>query len=213
MTKRSQFSERFGRQAMIALVFTDIIDSTVMARALGNEAWAELVEKHFARARYHMAYYGGYQVKLIGDCSMVAFPTADKALLFALAFLEDTGDPSIFIRAGIHVGTVTELRDDIIGIMVHYTQRVIGAMKGCGVALSDRAKSEIEDQLGPNIKGLGDFKPLPHHGLKGFPNDEVLWEIVTPAIKAQRLRRGRHGSPRVAASERVAKQNGTARGC
>jgi adenylate cyclase len=186
VTKRSQVSKRFGKEATIALIFTDIVDSTVRVRELGTKDWVELVEKHFEQANVFEGCFDGCEVKRIGDACMIVFPTAEKALRFSIAFLKDPGHPSIVIRAGIHVGTVQVSGDDVYGVMVNYTRRVIEAMKGCGIALSDRARWDIEDQLGPALEGLGEFRPLPHDGLKGFP-DEVLWEFVIPKEKAQRI--------------------------
>jgi len=207
--------EWVGRErSIIALVFTDIIDSTVIGKRLGDPAWIEALIKHFERARHYIAQYGGHEVKLVGDSCMVAFPTADKALLFALAFLEDTGDPLITIRAGIHVGTVRVLENDIYGLMVNYTSRAQHAMKVCGIAFSPAAKTEIESQLGDAIKELGKIRVLQHEPLKGFrPDEQLLWEIVTLEIRTQRLGRARSGRPESRHNGNVAKRNGTQRGC
>lgn len=215
MTESNSLREWLGgERAIIALVFTDIIDSTVIGKRLGDPAWIEVLIKHFERARHYIAQCGGYEVKLVGDSCMVAFLTADKALRFALALLNDTGDPLISIRAGIHVGTVRVVENDIYGLMVNYTSRVQHAMKRCGIAFSPAAKSEIESQLGDAVKNLGKISVLDHDGLRGFRLDEqLLWEIVTPEIKAQRPGKPRSGRPESRHNGGVAKQNRTARGC
>lgn len=169
-----------NESSIVALVLTDIIDSTTTASRLGDGAWIELVKKHFARARQYLASYGGYEVKFIGDGCMVAFPTADKALLFALAFHKDTGDPSISIRAGIHVGPVRVEENDIYGSMVNYTARVLHAMNRSGIALSGAARSEIENQLGRPVTDISKIRVLHHDRLKGLSSEEHFWEIMIP---------------------------------
>lgn len=164
---------------IMALVLTDIIDSTVIGRRLGDAAWIQVVKKHFERARHYKAQYDGYEVKLVGDSCMIAFPTADKALRFALGLLKDTGDPSISIRAGIHVGRVQVMGNDIYGLMVNDTARVHHAMNRSGIALSAAAKAEIERQLG--VKDLGKIRVLHDARLNEFRSEEhPLWEIMIP---------------------------------
>ena len=115
---------------MVALVFTDIVDSTALGNQLGDERWIEVLLPHFAQARDLMNNYDCYEIKIIGDSFMVAFRTAVDALDFALAFHNDTGDQRVRIRAGIHVGPVRIIEDDMYGMMVNYTKRVKGGKKG-----------------------------------------------------------------------------------
>ena len=149
---------------------------------LGDRSWIELLKEHFKKARHYTELNGGYEVKLIGDACMVAFRTADAALEFALAFAADTGHPRISIRAGIHVGDVRIVENDIYGVMVNYTFRVQHAMKGSGIAVSTPAKLRIEHELGGNIRGRFDIIPLSlDQPLKGFPQDQqALWQIAEP---------------------------------
>lgn len=192
MTEHSQIIKRYGKEAILAVEFTDIIGSTVMSRELGNEEWLKRLKKHFARIRFHARCHGGLVIKLDGDGCLIVFPTADKALLFSIALSKDTGHPSISIRAAFHVGPVQVFRDDIFGVAVSYTRRVEETLKafrkGSGIAFSKRAKSQIEEQLGrPKLKRLGETTRLRHNGLKGFRKCEVLWEIEIPEMKAKRL--------------------------
>lgn len=175
----------------IALAFTDIVGSTEMAISNGDRLWIDLLMEHFKKARYYKELNGGYEVKLIGDACMVAFRTADAALEFAMAFAKDTGHREISIRAGIHVGEVRIVENDIYGVMVNYTFRVQHAMRHSGIALSTQAKLRIEHEWGRNMRGL-DIIPLkPEEPLRGFPEDQqVLWQIRThvtsPIIGHQR---------------------------
>src|SRR5947209_14938092 len=95
-----------GSSRMVALVFTDIVESTTLGNQLGDEQWIELILKHFTQGRVLIEKFNGHEIKLIGDAFMVAFRTAVDALDFALAFHDDTGDARIKIRIGIHVRPV-----------------------------------------------------------------------------------------------------------
>lgn len=158
----------------LALVFTDIVGSTALCLGLGDEQWIELLIKHFAQARKHLGSYDHYDIKVIGDSFMVVFRTAADALNFALAVHSDTGDEQIRIRAGIHVGPVRILDNDIYGGMVNYTSRVMGWLEGDGIALSNTAKENVAQILGPRASlRFVDYQA----NLKGFPEAQRLWRV------------------------------------
>jgi class 3 adenylate cyclase len=147
----------------IALLLTDIIGSTNFIKAHGNNAWLEPLRRHFGRAREIRDRCEGREIKLIGDAYMVAFKTADKALQFAREFVANTGDPKIFIRAAIHVGDVWIFENDIYGVMVNFTARLIETVKDIPrnlepsrIVVSDAAFNRIKETLGD--KSINDFR-------------------------------------------------------
>src|SRR2546430_17301938 len=79
-----------GTSRILAIVFTDIVDSTRLGLALGDEHWIEVLRKHVSKARSLMNPDSCYEIKMIGDSFMVAFRSATDALDFALAFHRDT---------------------------------------------------------------------------------------------------------------------------
>jgi class 3 adenylate cyclase len=175
----------FRGQGMIALVLTDILDSTYLEKRMGTTAWKKLLKKHFERARFYKRRYGGAEVKRIGDSIMIAFPTADKALLFALEFNADTGDPLIRIRIGINVGTVQLSGEEICGLMINYLSRMLSVREQSGIIFTQAAKRNIESQLGAKIEDLGRIEPFAHPPLRGFEDDEqVLYEIIPAGCHA-----------------------------
>lgn len=217
MIEQSQIRRRFGKQAILAVVFTDIIGFTVMNGLLGNKESLKRTKKYYAKVRFHARCYGGVVVKLEGDGCLIVFSTAEKALLFSIALLKDTGHPSISVRAAFHVGPVHVFGEDIFGVAVNYTKRVEETLKafrkGPAIGFSETAKSQIEQQLGRSeLKKLGEIRRLHHNGLKGFRKGEVLWEIVTPEIKAWRLGRTLAVSQKSRHSEAALRRNGDPRG-
>jgi class 3 adenylate cyclase len=107
-----------GTSKILALVFTDVVESTALGRALGDERWMQVLRKHFAKARSLMSSDKCYEIKMIGDSFMVAFRSAIDAVDFAVAFHADTGDKCVRIRAGIHVGPIRVFENDLFGMMV-----------------------------------------------------------------------------------------------
>src|SRR5260370_40407906 len=105
----------YDPRATLAIVFTDIIDSTKLARSVGDREMFDMLVNHFAAARSFCLLHDGFEIKLIGDAYMVVFKSADPASQFALASQANTGDSRIAIRVGIHVGQVRIRDNDIYG--------------------------------------------------------------------------------------------------
>lgn len=170
-----------GNSRIVALLFTDIVDSTTLGNQLGDEQWIEVLLVHFARARELMKTYDCFEIKIIGDSFMVAFRTAVDALDFALAFHADTGDERVKIRAGIHVGPVRIIGDDMYGMMVNYTKRVESTDNSSWVVLSNEAKNHIDYE-----KAMRHSK-LKFRGrrllFKGFPLAQLVWVVIEPPIR------------------------------
>jgi hypothetical protein len=56
-------------RVLATVLFTDIIDSTQRAAALGDQAWKDLVERHHALVREHLAAYRGSEIDTAGMAS------------------------------------------------------------------------------------------------------------------------------------------------
>jgi class 3 adenylate cyclase len=82
----------------LTLVFTDIVDSTLIGKKLGDRRWINDLFNHFSQARSLTAFVDCFVVKVIGDSLMMAFRTSTDAVDFAVAFLMDTGVDYIGIR-------------------------------------------------------------------------------------------------------------------
>jgi class 3 adenylate cyclase len=179
-----------GARATLAIVFTDIIDSTDLARELGDATMYEMLVKHFEYARNACDTYNGYEVKLIGDAYMAAFRNADDALQFGKLFWAVTGDSRIAIRVGIHVGQVRIKDNDIYGLQVNLAARLshVEVRGETGIFVSTSAKRDIESEYGSGQKDVRFGGPLPVR-LKGFDGREGVWQVITEEIMRARRKR------------------------
>jgi len=183
--QKAKLEDWAGPSKQFALVFTDIIGSTVLGNELGDEQWTDLLVKHFAQARKLMSSLDCHEIKVIGDSFMVVFRTAVEALDFALAFYSDTGDERIEIRVGIHVGPARIIEDDLFGTMVNYTKRVESqATRRCRIVLSDVAKSHIDLEKAARHSSL-QFLPRTAK-LDGFTEPQNVWGVSRHSIGATR---------------------------
>jgi class 3 adenylate cyclase len=193
-----------GKSEILALVFTDIVDSTNLWRELGDKQCIELIRRHIMRGRFLVSWHKGFEIKLIGDAFMVAFRNTVDALNFALDFQENTGDEQIKIRAGIHVGRIRIIENDLFGMMVNYTKRVESEAEPGGITLSNEAKTHIDAEKDPRHSKLFfvDFSKT----LKGFDTPQKLWHAYTEPMMAMLARFDRYLSKSTVSSHTKASQ-------
>ncbi len=109
---------------LTTLLFTDVVDSTERAAALGDEAWRARLDRHDDLVAHHLRRFRGRRVKSMGDGVLATFDSPGRAIRCALALRDGIRSLELEIRAGLHTGE-TEIRgDDVAGIAVHVAARV-----------------------------------------------------------------------------------------
>lgn len=167
-----------GAQVTLAIVFTDIVGSTALGEKIRDEAMNEVRRAHFVRGRILIEQFEGRAIKTIGDSFMVAFKNACAALDYARAFQADTGHRQVRIRAGIHIGPMHVEEGDVFGGTVNFAARVVGAIQGAEIWLSDRAKEDVDRVGAAQHRSLAWQR---HEGvaMKGFTGKWTLWAVGT----------------------------------
>src|SRR5215472_2798809 len=166
----------------LAIVLTDIVGSTALGRALGDEQMNGVRRAHFGHSRALLAQHAGREIKTIGDSVMAVFRSIGAALDYAHALYLDPGHTTLQargVRAGIHIGSVDVVGEDIFGTEVDVAARVVGGIEGAEIWLSDQAKRDLERAGARRHRGL---QWLSHDGveLKGIGR-ERLWSLM-PAV-------------------------------
>lgn len=163
----------------LTLVFTDIVDSTLIGKKLGDRRWIEDLFVHFSQARSLTAFADCFVVKAIGDSLMMAFRTSTDAVDFALAFLMDTGVDHIGIRVGINSGQVHLRENDIYGLNVNFTSRIQHAVPGEGILVSNSVMRDYQKTFGLDSP----VKFIPRKvNLKSF-GEETLYFTFGPGCR------------------------------
>jgi len=170
----SPFFSSAGSEGTMTLVFTDIVDSTVLAESIGDTAWAETVGGHETAIRNLTATHGGRVIKFLGDGSMLAFESARAAVRAAVDIQRATADSPFAIRIGIHTGETIRTADDVLGLTVNKAAR-IASTAGAGQIL---ASSTTRDMVG-SLDGVQIGEPQ-IVSLKGFSDTHQIvllqWE-------------------------------------
>jgi class 3 adenylate cyclase len=155
-----------------AVVFTDIVGSTEHLAQVGDRAWQELLASHDARAKAAIKEHGGRFVKSTGDGVLATFEGPAQAVRAAAAIGDSIGDLRIRIRAGVHVGEVESVEDDVIGVTVHVAARV-AALAGADEVL---VSATVKDLVAGSALA---FEDAGEHDLKGVPDRWHLYRVVS----------------------------------
>jgi class 3 adenylate cyclase len=124
-------------------LFSDIVRSTNLVEALGDEAWGHLLRWHDETLRSLFASYTGQEVKQVGDGFFVVFERAVSAIECAVAIqraLERHRREHGFspqVRIGLHEAQIVREGHDYHGSGVHVAAR-IGALAEAGEILASR---------------------------------------------------------------------------
>jgi class 3 adenylate cyclase len=160
---------------LATLLFTDLVDSTVIASQLGDVAWRELLSRHFEAVRAQVERFGGREVKTTGDGFLATFAGPAQALHCAVAICRAANREGLHLRAGVHVGEVELVGSDVRGVAVHEAARIMAKAGEDEILVS-----EITRTLALT-SGLV-FQDRGHHTLKGFPGQ---WRLFAYLANAQ----------------------------
>lgn len=148
-------------RVLATLLFTDLVDSTALAARLGDLRWRELLSGHFVGARAELERFGGREVKTTGDGLLATFDSPGRALRCAAAIRTVAKRERLQIRAGIHVGEVEVVGDDIRGVAVHIAQRIMASAGADEIVVSEATRVlavasglQFEDRGARRLKGL-----------------------------------------------------------
>ena len=128
---------------LATVLFTDIVGSTAVASAAGDQAWAALVEQHHRVVRGHLARYRGTEMDTAGDGFVATFDGPARAVRCALAVVADVRHLSIEIRAGVHTGEMQMIDGKAGGIAVSLGARVAATAGPGEVLVTSTVKTSL----------------------------------------------------------------------
>jgi class 3 adenylate cyclase len=148
-------------------VFTDIIGSTALLEAIGDEAWTDLRRWHDEELRRCIAAHDGEEVDHTGDGFFVAFDDAGSAIACAreiqrrLAQHRREHGFAPQVRIGVHAAEASRAGETYTGMGVHVAAR-IGALAGGGEILASASTVEglegleLDDRRPASLKGVSE---------------------------------------------------------
>ena len=159
-------------RVLATVLFTDIVDSTGRAAALGDREWRRTLDRHDELARSEVARWRGTFVKSTGDGILARFESPTRAVRCALALCAAARRLSIEIRAAVHTGEIEERGDDIGGLGVHIASRVLAGAPAGRVVVTRTVRDLA---TGADLA----FETLGSTSLRGVPGE---WELFAAAM-------------------------------
>jgi class 3 adenylate cyclase len=180
---------------VIAMMFTDIVDSTLVKHTVGDTVYFEALDHHNKAVRECIARHDGHELKTIGDSFLIAFADPSEAVECGVRIqkaLSDrpiaVGNGTIRVRIGLHTGTPIVYRDsvsnrsDLSGTDVDKAARVEGIARGGQVLISQETRV-FAGRAAVHDWGLWELK-----GLSSQRIFEVLYPGKQPEMPAGRMR-------------------------
>jgi class 3 adenylate cyclase len=138
-------------EGTLTMLFTDIVDSTSAAEAMGDQRWAAVLGHHDRTVRTVVAGHNGAVVKGSGDGYLIVFASARQAVLAAIAIQRATASADaagpegpIVLRAGLHTGEVVQRDGDVFGRNVIAAARIASEARAGQVLVSALTKELVE---------------------------------------------------------------------
>ena len=156
-------------RSRLALLFTDIVESTQAIVDLGDEHWRELLDRYRSSVRQELARHRGREVNTAGDAFFAVFDRPANAVLCALAMRDDVAKLGLRVRTGLHLGEVEMRGEQVSGLAVHAAARVMG--------LADAGEILISADLAEALPDVA-VRDAGQHLLRGVPGEWHLFEVA-----------------------------------
>jgi class 3 adenylate cyclase len=158
----------------ISSLFTDIVGSTEKAVALGDDAWAGLLERHHAAVREQIARFGGEEMDTSGDGFFVVFPEPAAAIEAGQGIIGAVEALGLTVRVGIHTGDCRVADGKCTGLAIHIGARI--------AALASPNEVLVSDAVRATLSSTYRFVDSGTHELKGVPGVWRLFSLQRPDV-------------------------------
>lgn len=150
-------------RVLATVMFTDIVDSTRRAEAMGDLRWRDLLSAHDEMVRRELAIQRGREIKTTGDGFHAIFDGPARAIRCAQAIQDAVKELGLDVRIGIHTGECELVGDGVEGVAVHIAARVAAVAKAGQILVSQTVKDliagagvQLEDRGSHSLKGISD---------------------------------------------------------
>jgi class 3 adenylate cyclase len=157
-------------RVLATVLFTDIVDSTARAAALGDRRWSDLIAAHHGLVRRQLERFRGREIDTAGDGFFASFDGPARGVQCALAVVDAVGELGVSVRAGLHTGECELVDGKMAGIAVNIGARVAAQAAGGEVLVSSTVKDLV---AGSGIR----FAERGRVALKGVPGAWQLFAV------------------------------------
>ena len=183
-----------GEETLVTVLFADVVGSTQLYEALGDEGARETVQKCVQIMKEATDQYGGSVIKTIGDEVMSTFPSADDAMNAGSQMQKRITNNDqlagnrmpVAIRIGCHFGPVVIEERDISGLSVITANRMTSQAKAGQIITTTDTVEQLSGEWRALVRQIDIAKVRGRSGEVAV--FEVLWQpeeatSMLPSIK------------------------------
>jgi class 3 adenylate cyclase len=147
-------------------MFTDIVKSTALVEAMGDEAWNEVLRWHDQTLRGLIARHAGEEINHSGDGVFASFAQPERAIECAVQIQRTLADHrrthgfAPQVRIGLHLAAATRVGLDYRGKGVHEAARIAAEAQGGEVLASwhtaQPCKFVLSEPREVSLKGIAE---------------------------------------------------------
>jgi pimeloyl-ACP methyl ester carboxylesterase len=157
-------------RSLQVLLFTDIVDSTNRAAAMGDNAWRDLLADFRGAVRRVLERYDAREVNTRGDDFFAVVGSPSVAIDVARSIRHEAAALGLDVRSGLHLGEVEHQANDFAGLAVHIGARIQALAEPREILVSQTVRDAL---IGSDIA----WASRGHHHLKGVPGEWQLFAI------------------------------------
>jgi len=172
LAARRQSAPSTPSRQWVAVMFTDIANSTALAETLGDEEWSRVLTRYRGLVRAAFASRDGTEVGTQGDGFLGRFASPAEAVQCGVDIqremqdVRDHVDLDLGVRIGIHAGEAVEDDGDLIGRVVNLAARVTDEASPGEVLVTEPvadllAGGGLGGKLAFEDKGLRELRGIP----------------------------------------------------
>ena len=160
-------------EGAVVILFTDIVESTVLTERLGDAAFRARARELDASLRTLVRESAGTPVEgtLLGDGLLAVFTSARQAIDCALKCNAAAESAGLQLHLGLHAGDVLREGNNVYGGAVNIAARIMGLTAPGQVLVSDTVRSLARTSAGVTFADQGE------HSLKGIADPVRVFEV------------------------------------
>lgn len=155
----------------VVVMFADVVGSTRLNEALGDESWTRLRARHFQMLRDCIATSHGTEINSQGDGLFSRFDTPVNAVSCAVEIQRRIGSEEESqgfaprVRIGIHAGEAIEEGTDLLGNVVNLAARVTSEAGPGQIMVTEPVADKVDARFDLEDHGLRTLKGIskPRH--------------------------------------------------
>jgi class 3 adenylate cyclase/tetratricopeptide (TPR) repeat protein len=183
-----------GERRQLTVMFCDMVGSTAIGIRLDPEDLHDVVAAYHRCVTEHVARYGGFIARYMGDGVLAYFgyPVANEddaeravraglAVAEAVASLNTVAGPPSTLRARIGIATGLVIVGHLIGTGASLEQAVVGDAPNLAAhlqALAEPGTVAIADSTQRLTGGLFDYRDIGIREMKGYPTPIRTWVVL-----------------------------------